>query len=200
MSCPEEYCERQCQKLCWSPKRLHQLAFPDQLNGLPCCRRKSVWQAGLPSHEAMLAVTNDCIVFWVFFNTSLNNPFHDFIRHWRETDRPVISRVFLLALLENQDNACQLPVSWDLSWFPRNCLNIVTSCSVIFFEFYLSVVPRYSRDQKESGFSFLDFLKLRSTCGSTKSKLLTKALFNYFDTHSFKNEAESIWDSVVCCC
>lgn len=43
------------------------------------------------------------------------------------------SRVLLLPLLENQDNACRLPVSWDLSRFPGDCLNSVTSYSSLSF-------------------------------------------------------------------
>lgn len=49
----------------------------------------------------MLAVTG-CIVLQAFFNISVsqNNIFHDFTRHWSETERHVFSRVLLLALLK----------------------------------------------------------------------------------------------------
>lgn len=42
-------------------------------------------------------MTHDCIVLQVFSRTSQNNLLHDFTG-------PVVSRVLLLALLENQDN------------------------------------------------------------------------------------------------
>lgn len=61
-----------------------------------------------------LAVTNHCIVFQVFFSKSQNN-LSNFVRHCGETDRPVIIRVFFLALLENWGYVCHLPVDWDLS-------------------------------------------------------------------------------------
>lgn len=116
--CPKGYCERQHQKLYWNTKRLHQQAFLGQPGGYPVLEGKQVSKAGLSPHKAVLAVTDECIVLQVFFNTSQNNLFHDFTRHWSETERCVVSRV-LLALLENWDSICQLPVRWDLSRFPR---------------------------------------------------------------------------------
>jgi len=54
-----------------------------------------------------------------FSVNSQNNLLQDFTRHQSAIDRPVITRVFLLTLLENRDNICQLPVNWDLSRLPR---------------------------------------------------------------------------------
>ena len=49
-------------------------------------------------------MTNEYIVSQMFFNNSQDNLLHNFTRHCSETDRPVITRVFLLNLLEKWDN------------------------------------------------------------------------------------------------
>lgn len=67
----------------------------------------------------MFTVTNNCIVFQVFFNSSQSNLVHNSTRHWSETDRSIITSSFFLSLLENWDNVYQLPVDWDLSRFSR---------------------------------------------------------------------------------
>lgn len=56
---------------------------------------------------------------WVFFNSSQNIHLHNFTRHWCETGRPAITRVFRFTILENWDNICQLPFNWDLSRLPK---------------------------------------------------------------------------------
>lgn len=112
------HCERQNAKLYWNPKRWHQLASADNKVDDLVLKGNQVWQAGLPPHGLVLTVTNDCVVLQVFFNNSQNN-LHNFTRHWSETDRPVVSRVVLLVLLENWDDFCQLAANWDLSRFPR---------------------------------------------------------------------------------
>lgn len=40
-----------------------------------------IQQAGLSPHEAVLAVTDACIVLQVFFSTSQNHLFHDLAEH-----------------------------------------------------------------------------------------------------------------------
>lgn len=40
-----------------------------------------------------------------------------------DIDRPLLSRVLLLALLENWSNICQLPVCWNFSGFPSSLKN-----------------------------------------------------------------------------
>ncbi|KAJ7419583.1 hypothetical protein BTVI_24832 [Pitangus sulphuratus] len=50
------------------------------------------------------------------------NLLHYFTKYRSETDRPVVSGILLLALHENWDIR-QLPVSWDLSGFPRPLKN-----------------------------------------------------------------------------
>lgn len=55
----------------------------------------------------------------MFLNTSQNNLLCNFTQHCSEMDRPVISRVLLLALLKNRDDIHQVPVSSDVSRFPR---------------------------------------------------------------------------------
>ena len=71
----------------------------------------------------MLATTNDCVVSQVFFSNPQNKLLYNFTRHWSETDRPVITRVFLLTLLGNWDNICQLPGNCYLSRLPRPLKN-----------------------------------------------------------------------------
>lgn len=58
-------------------------------------------------------------VLQVFFNISQNNLFHYFTRHRSETNRSLVFRALLLAVLENWDDVYQLPVSWDLFGLPR---------------------------------------------------------------------------------
>ncbi|KAF4790493.1 hypothetical protein TURU_140344 [Turdus rufiventris] len=56
----------------------------------------------------------------LYFNTPQNKLFNDFIGYRSDTDRPVVSGILFLALLENQDNIRQLPVSWaDFQSDPR---------------------------------------------------------------------------------
>ena len=57
----------------------------------------------------MLAGTNDCVVFQVFFNNSQNNLLHNFASHRSETDGPIVTGVIPVVLLEDWDNICQLP-------------------------------------------------------------------------------------------
>lgn len=87
--------------------------------GYSVLEENQVQQVRLSSHEAVLAVSNDCVVLKVFLNTSQNNNFHTFTKHCSETDRLVFSGAVLLALFKNQDTTGQLPVSWDLCEFPR---------------------------------------------------------------------------------
>lgn len=67
-------------------------------------------------------MTKDGIVFQAFSNNSQNNVLHNFVRHWSEANRPVITRVFFVALLENGD-IYLLPVDRDLPRFPRPLKN-----------------------------------------------------------------------------
>lgn len=71
----------------------------------------------------MLSVANEGVVFQMFYNNSQNKLLCNFIRHWNETDWLVINRVFLLSLLGNWNNICQLPVNWDFSRLPRSLTN-----------------------------------------------------------------------------
>lgn len=54
-------------------------------HNLFCCVRKSVDNSFLLLSPAVLVVTDDSIVFQVFFRTSQNNTLLKFTRHWRET-------------------------------------------------------------------------------------------------------------------
>lgn len=49
--------------------------------------------------------------FKVFFSNSKNNLLCNFIRKRRQTNRPVVTRVFFFTLLENWSNICQLHTS-----------------------------------------------------------------------------------------
>lgn len=68
---------------------------------------------------AVLAMANDCVVSRVFFSNPSRNLLHNLTSHRSETDRPVITSIFLLTLPENGDNICQLPVDRDLSRLPE---------------------------------------------------------------------------------
>lgn len=67
-------------------------------------------------------MTNDYIVLCVFFKNTQNKLLQNFIRHRSETERPVITKVNFVTLLENCD-IWQLPVNWDLSRIPRPLKN-----------------------------------------------------------------------------
>lgn len=101
MLCLQGHCETQ--QLFWNPKLLYLLDFLDQLDGLPCHRGKLSWTSrtfpswGPVGCDKWLRCPRD------FFNTSLNNLFHSFTRHWIGTDRPGVSGVLFLAIIENQD-------------------------------------------------------------------------------------------------
>lgn len=75
-------------QVCWLP--CHEWKLSLVKNFLP--------KVGLSPHGAMLPVTNDIIVLQ-------DNLLHNFTDHCRDIIRPIISRVILLALLENWNKA-----------------------------------------------------------------------------------------------
>lgn len=87
---------------------------------LPCHKRILSCKARLALHDPMLTLNNDYAVSVseVFFNNSQND-LCNFTRNRSEADRPIITKVFFLALLEDWNKVYQLPDQGDLSRFVR---------------------------------------------------------------------------------
>lgn len=106
--CLEGCCERQYWKLYWNPRRLLQLVSFGQLGGFSCHKKK----LDLIS-RTLLSLCHAGCDQWLhclssIFSISQNNLLHNFNRYWSETNRSVVSRLLLLALLENRNNVHQL--------------------------------------------------------------------------------------------
>lgn len=71
-----------------------------------------VCQAGLSHGEPVLVVNNTCIGFQVSFQNSQNNLLHYSAKHSMDTDRPVVTKVTPLALIEDWD-ICQFLIAWN---------------------------------------------------------------------------------------
>lgn len=85
---------------------------------LPCHKRILSCKARLALHDPMLTLNNDYAVSEVFFNNSQND-LCNFTRNRSEADRPIITKFFFLALLEDWNKVYQLPDKGDLSRFVR---------------------------------------------------------------------------------
>lgn len=74
----------------------HLLAFPGQLGGCPHHKRKLSWLSRTWTCVGNYTIVLPLKVFFIASCNFQNNFLHNFTRHWCETYRPVISRVFSL--------------------------------------------------------------------------------------------------------
>lgn len=92
-------------------------------------------------HESVLALTDPCMIFQGLAITSQDNLFYNSIKPKTKIVRPIISRVFFVALFENWKNVCLLPITWNSSGLPRLLIyNYSRSCNNISALFHYSGV------------------------------------------------------------